>query len=368
MTHPEALEGIEDDGIDLIALLDPAIRRWKTVLAVAVFGGILGYGICQLVTPKFVAVNTFMPPQQQQSAGMSALSSLGALAGVGAGSGSKNTPDQYIALMQSTTISDRIIQKFGLLQLWDDRYRVDARKRLAKQVDITSGKKDGLMHVAVTDTDPKRAAAIANQYVEELRNLTNVIAVTEAQQRRVFFERLLEQTRDKLSSAQSALESSGYTSGALNSEPQNVAEGYARLQAEQTAAEVKLRVLRERLADESPEVRSQRETLNALASQLAKMESRDKAHATSANYVSRYREFKYQETLFELFSRQYENARVDESREGGLIQVVDEATPPERKSSPSGSIFTLVGFALGLAAGAGTLVFRARRAGLVTPA
>jgi uncharacterized protein involved in exopolysaccharide biosynthesis len=67
---------------------------------------------------------------------------------------------------------------------------------------------------------------------------------------------------------------------------------------------------------------------------LAQAERSAEAGGSGADYVSKYREFKYQETLFDLFARQYEAARVDEAREGALIQVVDPATVPERKSKP----------------------------------
>ncbi len=335
-THVAASLEQDDDGIDVIELLAPVARHWKAVFATAIVAGAIGVGASYLVKPKFTATNVFLPPQQPQSSGASALASLGALSGLSLGSGStKNSPDEFIALMQSATVSDRIIKKFDLKAQWEERFQIDARKHLLKQVNISAGKKDGLMHVDVTDTDPVRAAAIANQYVEELRTLTNGLAVTEAQQRRMFFEHLLEETRDKLGAAQVALEAGGYTAGALNAEPRSAAEGYARIQAELTSARVKLQVLRRTLADGSSEAQTQQELVNALTSQLAKLESQDQGQSHTSDYINRYREFKYQETLFDLFARQYENARVDESREGALIQVLDKATPPERKSAPS---------------------------------
>jgi uncharacterized protein involved in exopolysaccharide biosynthesis len=143
----------------------------------------------------------------------------------------------------------------------------------------------------------------------------------------------LKSVRDQLAKAQMALQASGFTQGALRAEPRAAAEGYARLRAEVTANEVRLQTLRNSLADTSIEVRQQQATLDALRSQLARLEQANQG-AAGPDYVGKYREFKYQETLFDLFARQYEIARVDESREGTLIQVVDTATPPERKSRP----------------------------------
>ena len=353
-----------EDGLDMIAVLAPAARRWKLVLMAAVVGAAIGIGASYLVEPKFTATNVFLPPQQPQNGAASALASLGALSGLAGNSGNtRNSPDQYIALMQSATISDRIIKQFDLAKTWNAKLQIDARRRLAKAVNITAERKDGLLRVDVTDTVPARAAAIANQYVIELRTLTTTFAVSEAQQRRVFFETLLQQTRDKLAAAQAALEAGGYTAAALNAEPRSAAEGYARLKAELTAAEVKLEVMRSNLAGSAPEVRAQQEAVTALASQVAKLESQDKVHANKGDYVNRYREFKYQETLFDLFARQYESARVDESREGALIQVLDPATPPERKSAPERLMYGVLGSLFAFLAAIVFSVARGRRAG-----
>src|SRR5262249_727321 len=155
-------------------------------------------------------------------------------------------------------------KKFGLKSAWEMKYEVDARKKLARMTTMTAGKKDNLVSVEVVDSDPTRAAAIANQYIEELRALTNGLAVTEAQQRRVFFDRLLAQAHEKLTAAQVALEGSGISYGAINTEPKTAAESYAKLRAQLTSEEVKLQALRSGLADSAPAVMRQRETVDAL--------------------------------------------------------------------------------------------------------
>lgn len=157
----------------------------------------------------------------------------------------------------------------------------------------------------------------------------------------------MQQSRDRLARAQQALQSSGFDGAALRAEPKAAADGYAKLRAEVTAAEVRLQVSRTNLAETTPEVRQQQATLSALRSQLAALE-KSNAVPEGPDYIGRYREFKYQEALFELNARQFEVARVDESREGALIQVVDRATPPERKSKPRRSLLALGGSAVTL--------------------
>jgi uncharacterized protein involved in exopolysaccharide biosynthesis len=173
--------------------------------------------------------------------------------------------------------------------------------------------------------------------VEELRLVTAGLALTEAQQRRSFFEAQLKATRDSLTSAQRAVQQSGFNAGDIKAEPKAAAEAYARLRAEETAAEVRLQTIRRNFADGSTEVQRQSAQLSALRGQLAEAE-RNTQSANGPDYLSKYREFKYQETLFELLARQYEMARLDESREGALIQVIDAATAPDHKSKPQRAV------------------------------
>ncbi len=351
------------DGHEGMSLLDVAVtlaERIRFLLAVPLAIGVLAFGASSLSHPIFTASTTFLPPQPPQSSAVSALASLGALAGLGGGS-ARTSADQYIALMQSSTVSDRIIDQFKLMQLREQELRVDARKSLAGSVRFSIGKKDGLITVEVDDESPQRAADIANSYVAELRRMTDTIAIGEAQQRRMFFEQQLQQTRDKLTRAQQALQASGLTEGTLKAEPRAAAEGYAQIKAEVTAAEVRLQTLRRSLADNAPEVQQQLAMLVALRAQLSKREQATEVSG-GPDYVSKYREFKYQEVLFDLFARQYEAARADESREAALIQVIDPATPPERKSKPKRSIIALMAaFGSGLVLAASILARQAWR-------
>ena len=337
-----------DDTISLRDLLAPLLHQWKTWIFGALGIGLLAFGGAWLITPEFTARTVFLPPQQQQSGLSSALQSLGGLAGLaGMGTAIKSPADQYVALMQSVNATDRLIDEFDLMKVYKADYRFEARRSLEQNTRIAIGKKDGLISVEVDDADPKRAAGLANAYVEQLRRLTSVLAVSEAQQRRLFFEKELKEARDQLAQAQQALQASGFNVGALRSEPRAAAEGYARLKAELTAAEVRAQVLRRNLADTAPEVQKQLAEIAALRAQLSRQEQAADVNA-GPDYVSKYREFKYRETLFELFARQYELARVDESREGALIQVVDPATVPEYKSKPKRAFIAVAATLLGL--------------------
>ncbi len=320
-----------------ISLLDIAIviaENLRLLVIWPLLAGVIAIGVTTFaITPTFTAKVVMLPPQQQQSAAASALQSLGAIAGIAGGAAAMKTPaDQYVALMRTNTVEDRLIDRFKLLEVYEAQLKTDARRALEQRTRINTGKKDGLITVEVDDTNPQRAADIANAYVDELGRLTSTLAITEAQRRRLFFEQQLTRTTERLASAQRALQSAGINEGAIRAEPRAATESYARLQAEVTAGEVRLQTMRGYLAETAPEFQRARSELAALRTQLAKREAVN-ASGAQGDYVDRFREFKYQETLFELFSRQYEVARIDESREGALIQVVDAATPPERRNA-----------------------------------
>ncbi len=335
--------------ITLLELAVPLAQRWRLLLATPVLAGLCALAVTFAIPKTYISRTLFLPPQQQQSTAVSAIAQLGALSGLaGAAAGLKSPADQYVSLLQSTTVSDRIIDEFSLMQVYDQEYRYKAREELAENVRISIGKKDGLIAVEVEDESAQRAAEMANRYVDELRRLTSQLARTEAQQRRLFLDTQLQHTRERLKEAQQSLQASGFSQGALRADARASAEGYARLRAEVTAAEVRLQTMRRGLADTATEVQQALSTLAALRAQLSKLEGSTDLRG-SPDYVSRFREFKYQETLFELFARQYELARVDESREGALIQVVDEAKPAERKSKPRRAVISIAASVAGLA-------------------
>lgn len=327
--------GDASNGLSIVDLLVVLVEnKWKLVLLPALSGG-LAIAASFLIPPVYTARTVIIPPVQQHSAASMAVQSLGALAGLaGVSSGVQSPVDQYIALMQSNTVTDRLIEQFKLQSVYHTRLKQDTRRVLASRVAISAGKKDGLVSIEVDDVDPSRAAAIANSYVEQLRRLSRELAVTEAQQRRVFFEAQLQETKGRLTEAQQALERSGISEGSLREEPRAMADAYAAARSQVTASEARLRLLSTVMTAEAPEVKQLKSTLAFQRQQLRDIESARAEGNTDQNYFARYREFKYQEALFELFARQFESARLDEARDGAMVQVVDPAGVPEHKSKP----------------------------------
>jgi uncharacterized protein involved in exopolysaccharide biosynthesis len=350
----------EDDEISLLDLLQVIVDNLRLLVLGPLAVGLLALGVSFAIPPTYTAKTQFLPPQQQQSATASMLANLGSLGGLaGAASGLKNPADQYLAYMKSVSLQDALINRFKLQERFEIKTKVDTRNTLSANVRSSAGK-DGLISVEVDDKDPQFAADLANAHVEELRKLLGKLAVTEAQQRRLFFEKQLTQAKDNLVLAEVALKATGISSSVLKSNPISAVAAVAGLKAQVMAQEVKVGAMRGYLAETAPDFKQAMNELANLRSQLAKQEKDEPSSLTvsglsgaknTGDYITKYREYKYQETLFELFSKQFEIAKVDESREGAVIQVIDVAEAPERRSKPKQAVIAMIatlasGFAL----------------------
>jgi uncharacterized protein involved in exopolysaccharide biosynthesis len=334
MTDPQ-IDVPDEDEISLLDLLQVLVDNLRLLVLGPIAIGLAALGYAFVIPPTYTATTVFMPPQQQQSGAAMMLQSLGALGGLaGAATGLKNPNDQFVSMMKSDFVADELIARFDLIKRYEVDYKVDARKTLLATSKIGAGK-DGLITIEVDDEDPAMAANMANAYVDAFSKLLNRLAVTESQQRRLFFEKQVEDTKDKLNAAQLALEASGVDISALKTSPEASIKATAELQALVTAQEVKLGTMRGYLTEAAPEFKLAQTELAALQAQFAKRQkNQTNPKGKDADYIAKYRDFLYYSTLFEMFSKQYVLAKLDEAREGALIQVVDKAMPPERKSKP----------------------------------
>lgn len=365
-TAPTTADVDEDE----ISLLDLAIalgEEKKTLFAIPAITTTLAIVVSLLMTPIFTAKTVMMPPQQQQSGAASALASLGALAGLaGSAVGLKSADEMYIAFMQGETLQRTIIEKLALQERYQKKTIFETREELKESVKITADKKSGLITISADDKDPEFAAKLANTHVEELRSLMGKLAVTDAQQRRVFFEQQIAKTQEELAQAEAnfraAKEKSGMQVTAV------IAEGSVRASAEMrgqiAAKEVQLSAMSSFATPQNPDVQRLGSELSALRSQLNKLEQgsgdEEKTSPLQQLAVKSYRDIKAREAMMGVLIAQYESARVDESKEGPLIQVVDAAQAPERKSKPKRAMIVLVSAFAGLFLG--VLVAFVRRA------
>ncbi|KJS76525.1 MAG: lipopolysaccharide biosynthesis protein [Comamonadaceae bacterium BICA1-1] len=348
----------DEDEISLLDLFATIAANLKLLIIAPLLVGFAVLGISFLMTPIYTAQTKFLPPMQQQSAAAAMLQQLGGLAGLaGAAGGITDPADQFVAFLGSRSVQDSLVERFALMERYESRNREAAARSLGERTRISSGR-DGLITIAFDDPDPAFAAQVANAYVEELGQLVGRLALTEAQHRRKFFEQHLVKVSADLQEAEQALMATGVNVRALNIQPGAALQAVALLRAQVTAQEVQVASMRTHLSEAAPELRQAMATLGALRGQLNRLDAQERATPNTAagtnpnnpGYFARLREFTLQQTLFELMVKQYEMARVDESREGASIQVLDIAQAPEQRSSPKRALMaTIASLATGFA-------------------
>jgi tyrosine-protein kinase Etk/Wzc len=343
-----------------------ALSRRKGIIGRSVLvSALLATVIAFLLPAKYRAEAVILTPQQTQPSlsTMAQLAGLGPAAGLSSlgllsGLGLRSPADLYVGILESRTIADGLIKSFNLKQVYNDKDFYTARKHLARNTTIKAGR-DTLIHIGVEDRDPDRAAQLANAYVDALSRQNSQVALTEAGQRRLFYENQLAKEKDALADAEIALRDTQKSTGLVA--PTGQAEGLIRavsqLHAEILTRQAQLEAMKSFATEDNPRFQMARREVSALQSELTKLERGNHVPGTpevpagelpqaGLEYLRKYRNVKYHETLFEILAKQYEAARLDEAKSAPLVQVIDHAVPAERKSWPPRAILILSAMAL----------------------
>ena len=362
-----------EPGLDLGALTRTLWQGRRHLLLGALLGALVSGVTAFTLPPVFTATARLLPPQSASSNPASAM--LGQLAVLTGGNGpqTKSLGDTFVGMLHSRTVADALISQFQMDTVYGSDLRSNTRSLLAQNTQIRVGRTDGIIEISVDDHDAKRAAALANGYVDQLKHLNQALAVTEAAQRRLFFQQQLEDTRKKLQAAEATAKSALDRNGLVKVDEQgkSLVEEGARLRAGISAKQVQLKSMQTYASEQSTEMVKLRAELAALQSQLDLAEGRGLRPAPQAGKVDGHpdslaliREVKYYEALFELMARQYEMARIDESKDSAQVQVLAVAEVPDWKSGPQRIKLTAEGLLLGLLLGATSALWRNRRSRL----
>jgi tyrosine-protein kinase Etk/Wzc len=361
----------DDDEISLLDLLIVLAERKRLILWVTVVFGIIAIIVSLILPPRYTAFVTLLPPQQNSSVAAAMASQLGgagsSLASLAGGSlGLKNPNDIFVGMLKSRTVEDAMIEHFGLMQEYHEKYPSDVRKVFERRASVDDSGKDNLIRISVEDRDPKRAAELANGYVDQFRSLSEHLAITEASQRRLFFEKQLAQAKDNLANSEDALKQTQQATGMiqLDSQSRALIESAASLRAQIAAREVQIQGMQTYATGENAQLIQAQRELEGFRAQLAKLGGsadttsdgfivpKGKVPEVGLEYTRRLRDVKYYEIIFQILARQFEIAKLDEAKEGAIVQVVDPAIVPDKRSFPKrgfivlGAIF--IGFFIGV--------------------
>jgi tyrosine-protein kinase Etk/Wzc len=348
---------VREEEINLLDLLLVIAKRKGLIIIKIIFGVAIITAIISLILTLIYKAETKILPPQTFGAGLASqlISQMAGGLDVSA-LGGKTPADLYIGMLSSNTVVDKIISSFNIMQEEDFDYKEDARNFVLKNItNFSYDKKSGIITIAVQDKDPKRAADMANAFVEELKNLNKGLAITEASQRRLYYEEQLKDTKDALIKAENEMKSFQEKTGALQIDEQSKAiiGGIADLKAKVAAKEVELKVLRSFATPQNPDYQRVEEELKALRNELKKLEADEKGGhdpimptgripSVVLEYFRKLREVKFKETLYEFLLKQYELAKLDEARDAVLIQVIDKATPPDKRFKPKRGLMVII--------------------------
>jgi tyrosine-protein kinase Etk/Wzc len=343
--------------VDLLIVL--ARRKWFIVLftiTIAVLTAVIVF----MLPNRYTAVTVLMPPQQNSSISSAVMGQLAGAGGLASLAGSslslKNPNEMFVSLFRSRTVEQAMVQQFDLKNRYHVKKDSQALGAFEGHTTVELGAKDGLLKITATDKDPNEASVLANGYVDQFQHLSEHLAISEASQRRAFFEQQLLEAKSNLTTAEEALKHTEQSTGVLqiDSQARTLIESAATLRAQIGAKEVQLQGMRTYATDNNPSVIEGEQELAALRSQLANLAgsgqdsgegllvSKGKVPEAGLEYLRRLRDVKYYETISELIAKQYEIAKLDEAKQGSTIQVVDRAIPPDSHSSPKRTITVLL--------------------------
>jgi len=353
----------QDGEINLMDLLLVLAKYNRLIIGLTLLGAVLAVTYVLLATKIYTAKTVLLPPQQESSGASALLNSVsgGMLAGSGPMVGNTNL---MLGVLASRSLADEVIQKFNLQSYYKQQTLTETRNSFWRATSIKADK-GGFINVEFSDQNPRLATAIANAFVEELAKLNQKVALTDASRRRLYLEGQVRLTRDNMASAEIELKRLQEETGIIVLDRQSVIilQALASMRAEIASKEVELSAMGGYATEKNPNYQLLQGVIAGLRSQLNKLEKKNtgqgaskvstgKLPETSLKYIRAMRNLKEQEAKYEFLSKQLEGARIDESKEAAIIQVVDKAIEPEYPSKPKGLlmliIFTLIGFILGI--------------------
>ncbi len=332
------------NGLGLLSVLS-ALKSKLRMLAVAslVAGGIAGL-VLLFIPNYYTAVSTIVLPNSNRSFTNALIGQLGPIAALSGDLGSRDSSDKYISLLKSNSVSDALIEEHNLKNVYKKVTIQELRDQLADHTRFQV-LKGGLISISVTDGDPKRAAKLANGYVDQLYNLNSRLAVDEAAQRREFYQKQVEDAKQQLSTDEQRLKESQERTGLIQPEAQakGVIETIAGVRAEIARNEIEIRTMETSATDANPDLVRLRAQQAGLRAELKKLGEPDTVTglvgtrnlpSAGLEYARRMRDVKVDETILAALIREFEEARIDEARSAPLVQMVDRAQSPDKKAGP----------------------------------
>jgi len=363
-------------GSAVLPLLRLLRRRHRSLTRAAVIGLLVSTLAAFLLPKTYESTVQLMPPDNQTNGGFAVMAALTGSAGLSSLAGDvlglKSSGELFVGILRSRTVQDRLIERFDLRRLYHVKYWEQARKRLASQTEIIEDRKTGIISLKVTDHDPKRAAALAQAYVQELDRLVATLTTSPAHRERIFLEQRLDVVKGDLDAAAKRFGqfASENTAIDIKEQARAMVEAAAGLQGELIADESALKGLEQIYTDDNVRARSLRARIAELRAQMKKLGGVPGGNPVPADglgdggfdipsiralpllgvtYADLYLRTKIEESVYETLTKQYELAKVQEAKEIPSVNLLDAPNLPERKSGPPRLVIMILGTVLSFA-------------------
>lgn len=352
----------QEDEINLMDMLLVVAKYNRLIITLTLLGAILAVAYVVLATKIYTAKTVILPPQQESAGGAALLN--GIAGGMLAGNAMASSANLMLGMLASRSLADEVIQRYNMQSYYKKESLTLTRSALWKATSVKADKA-GFITLEFSDQNPRLAALIANSYVEELVKLNHNVALTNSARRRLFLENQVKMSRENLASSEIELKRLQEKTGVVAIDRQSALflQSVASMRAEIASKEAELAAMRGYATEKNPNYQRLQEVIAGLRTQLKKLEqtntgqgdsrlSTGKLPETNMYYTRRTRDVRDLEAKLEFLNKQLELARIDESKDAVLIQVVDKAQPPEYPSKPNGLlmliIFILLGFISGI--------------------
>ncbi len=310
----------------------------------------------------------------------SMLGGLGGLAGMAGLPTNATSGGMVIGILKGDTVVDAIIDKFNLMEEYEQEIRLNARKAVLENLEANEDTHSGILSVAYLDKDAQKAADIANEFVNQLQVKIRDMSFIDAQEKRTFFENQLMQAQQELSDAENAMMKYQQNSGvlALGSQTAALLGSIASLRSQIAAKNVEISSLSSYARKDNPRLKLANSQLEAMTRELRRLEEEQRkteqrqgqvfsgdilsslgnVPELSVEYMRYERAIRFANAKYERMLSQYETAKLSEASDLSTIQIVDPATPPDYKYKPSRARIMLTGAFLGFFLSAGWVFFK----------
>jgi len=349
----------EDKKVDLLDYLVILVKWKKTLLIISVITAIVSYlSIYFLIDEQFDSSATIIPVEENSISGVAGfLKNLPI--DIGETSGFSNSEmDMYNTIIYSRTVLEKVIKKFNLINVYeldrsDPEYMEKALKILTDNVsaEVTE---DNAYEISVRANTPNNAALITNYLIKLLNERIIELKTSKSSQNRIFLEGRLKEVRLNLKKAEDSLLAYQNKSGMLDAEDQvkGILEAYSKLETELITKQIQLSILRKVMSPDSPKLKSLEVEVEQFEEKMLELKNNGQPNSVllsmnslpkkAINYLRLLREVEINNSILEFVMPLYEQAKFDEQKDIPVLQIVDYAVPPVKKSYPPRLIFTLI--------------------------